>query len=468
MFQAWRVKLRQAETALAQKRLEEARSLLCQDDLREFYPAQQLLKKLAQQYVQRAESHLSAGESHAGWRDLDSAQQLGADDQSASAVREKLIEHVLAESESYLQADDPAAALNRLRTLETRRAVNQRVRALREAAIKMDAALNLAHEGRFNQADRALEAAQQLSPKLSRLGELRKRYQQSDKLVRSARQLLHDALSCENWPDALNLAEQVLAVAPADPIAREARRRAWAAVGAAPHGRQATNGSVVPLEVSMSAPSSCVATPAGPDGHGDLGPARKSPRFLLWVDGVGGYLVCEGEEIVIGQPVNDCRVDLPILGDLSRNHATIQRCGDGYLLTARRTARVNGRLVTGSVPLPSGCLVELGDGVKLRFRQPHPCSTSAVIEFESRNRTQPPADAVILLGDSCVLGPSADSHVVCRDWPHEVVLFRQQGQLLCRAGESFQVDGQPQTGPAPLTRRSRISATGISVTLEEV
>ena len=46
-------------------------------------------------------------------------------------------------------------------------------------------------------------------------------------------------------------------------------------------------------------------------------------RFLLWVDAVGGYLVCLDDRIVLGRAGPDSHADVPLMGDLSRNHATL-------------------------------------------------------------------------------------------------------------------------------------------------
>ena len=63
------------------------------------------------------------------------------------------------------------------------------------------------------------------------------------------------------------------------------------------------------------------------------------------------------------------------------------------------------------------------------MRRAHPLSLTARLDFLSRHRTQPPADAVLLLADSCVLGPKPHSHIVCRDWTREVILFRHEEKL---------------------------------------
>src|SRR5689334_16597611 len=47
-------------------------------------------------------------------------------------------------------------------------------------------------------------------------------------------------------------------------------------------------------------------------------------RYLLWIDSVGGFYLCTGSCIRIGQAVPGNSVELPLLADLSRHHATIR------------------------------------------------------------------------------------------------------------------------------------------------
>ena len=72
---------------------------------------------------------------------------------------------------------------------------------------------------------------------------------------------------------------------------------------------------------------------------------RQEGAFYLWIDGVGGYLVCLNNRITLGQATPDAAVDVPLLADVSRLHATLTRDPEGYLLHALRPARVNGRTV---------------------------------------------------------------------------------------------------------------------------
>ena len=133
---------------------------------------------------------------------------------------------------------------------------------------------------------------------------------------------------------------------------------------------------------------------------------------MLWVDAVGGYWVCLDDVVVLGQPVPGAAVDVPILGDISSRHAIIRRDGEGYLVEAIRDVLLDGKPVRKAATLCDGARLQLGERVRLRFRRPHALSATARLDFESHHRTQPSADGVLLMGDTCVLGPKPHSHVV--------------------------------------------------------
>jgi hypothetical protein len=195
---------------------------------------------------------------------------------------------------------------------------------------------------------------------------------------------------------------------------------------------------------------------------------RKADKFMLWVDAVGGYLVCLDDEVSLGQPDQSKRVDIPILGDLSSRHARIWRDGEGYLIEAIRDVRVDGRRVSRVAPLGQRSRIQLGDGVSLAFRRPHALSATARLDFLSRHRTQPSVDAVLLMADSCVLGPKPHSHVVCRDWRQEVVLYRHDDRLYCRSRGAMEIDGLRCEDRGAITRNSRVVGDRFSLTLEAI
>jgi hypothetical protein len=192
----------------------------------------------------------------------------------------------------------------------------------------------------------------------------------------------------------------------------------------------------------------------------------KGQRFLLWVDALGGFLVCLDDEVVLGRSGPLAEAHVPIMGDLSAKHAVIRRDAEGYWLEPLRTVRIDGRPIAAPTTLADGQTIELGDSVRLRFRRPHPLSATARLEPVSRHRTQPAADGVLLMADACILGPQPQSHVVVPELPHDVVLFRQGTGLACRSGRPLTIDDLEHAERGPVTLQSRVVGENFSFTLE--
>lgn len=190
------------------------------------------------------------------------------------------------------------------------------------------------------------------------------------------------------------------------------------------------------------------------------------PRCLMWIDGVGGYLVCLGEQVRIGQAVSVASVDVPVMGDLSRHHATIVRHGEAYLIEPFAATWVQGEKLDGPRSLRDGDTIRLGESFVMRFRRPHPLSATARLEFLTPHRTQPATDGVILMAGSCVLGARSSSHIVCRGWTNDVVLVRQGQAFACQTAGPFQVNGIPYEKRAPLTLDSRVQGEEFCLSLE--
>jgi hypothetical protein len=460
MFQGWRLRLREAEQALQHGQLDAAHGQLLHSDLQQFLPGKRLGSRVAEALAERARQHAVQGDMSAAWKDMDAARELVGVTDPLLAARQDIVAIGLREAESLLGAGEAARAITVLEALERHDVRDESVRTFKQVARHLQSARNLARHGKLAEADAQVAAALQLHPDLPGGQSLRDEYREKLNQFRSMAESLHRALAEQDWTATARLADQLLELAPECRLARDARRRAWQQVGA-----RAGDSSPRPASHSWQQAA------AGPQ-TGSAGVALAAPpagrRFLLWIDGVGGYLVCLAEQVTLGQAMPGNEVDVPILGDLSRQQARIIRRGDGYVLEPLQRTCINGQPVQAVTLLSDGDEIELADSVRLQFRQPHALSASARLVFVSRHRTQPTADGVLLMAESCVLGPGLRNHVVCRDWQGDVVLYQRDEALYCRAMDSIEIDGQLCDGKGPIGLNSRVVGDDFSLSLEEL
>jgi hypothetical protein len=269
----------------------------------------------------------------------------------------------------------------------------------------------------------------------------------------AARGKLQGALAQQNWPEVLRIADSFLELAPECREVKQARDEAMRRLG-------------------VRVPQTTYVAPTNDAGDGlrvrrlrDGAGTRN--RFILWVDGVGGFLVCTGNVVTLGQATPATTVEIPILGDLSRQHATIVRDGEGYVIRSDRELQVNGR-VTGQVALRDGDIVRLGRTVDLKFSTPCPVSGTARLDLVSRHRLHLSLAGILLMADNCVIGPTRQTHVQVPVGSSQIVIYRQGEGLFCRGAGSLEIDGQSHDGRGSLRWTSRVIAGDVSLSLEPV
>lgn len=187
---------------------------------------------------------------------------------------------------------------------------------------------------------------------------------------------------------------------------------------------------------------------------------------ILWIDGVGGFLLLDRDELLIGQAIAGGHQDISVVGDLSRQAAVIQRVQSDYLIQPLQETSVDGRLIAGPHLLATGQTLAWGPRVRMKFTKPHPLSSSARLDLVSQHRFQPRVDGVILLADSCILGPSSTCHVHCPQWSQDLLMFRSSGQWYFRALDELEVNGLPQTGQIALSSGLRVRGSDFSFSVE--
>ncbi|HWG43789.1 MAG TPA: FHA domain-containing protein [Gemmataceae bacterium] len=444
---AW-LAIRQAREALKQGRLEEAHRLLTQPAIRDHRAIGDLLAQLTRGYVEHGERQLQLDDAEGAWRDLLQAEQLQTAEKGVDRLRQTLTRLGLAEVRAVLHTGETRRADEVIARLRERRVRSAELQVLEEATRDWLQARELAGHGEFAL---ALEAVERVRRRLhDRPAVLEKFAVDVQKHRDSFGGLLahlHEAADAGRWREVLERAEQVLAIAPQHGEARKARSRAWKAIE--------------PVTVAMPSPISAT--------NGDTLACEGLPtRFLLWIDGVGGYLVCLGARLTFGQAILDAHVDIPLVADVSRLHASVTRDTEGYVLEAMRPIQVNAREVTRTL-LQSGDRVTLGASCQLQFHLPVPISTTARLDLVSGHRLPLSVDAILLMADTLVLGEGPQVHITVPDLKQPLVLFRQKDTLGIRHSGKLSINGH-KSGERLLLGdpHATVSGENISFAIEPV
>jgi hypothetical protein len=504
MLGYWRIVLRQAEELAAAGRFEEALGLANRADVVDHRQALQLRSRLVAELVSRAVRRGEADDLQGALDDLDLAERFGAPPDALAGARLSLAERVAEEVRVHLDAGDPSRVLETVDSLARRKVSGPALRRAREAAEAWQAAFNEGRRGEFARAIDQLDRADRLAAGAGRdaLGAARRELEARQKEAHPKIEQLYKAIDSGRWAEVLGAAEAVLNLVPEHPAARQARARAWHQIGAIspsatlPHRNARLAWNAMDARTMPVSDSSDSATPApaaepvrAPGVNRIVNPgainrcacpgAYEPPhrmsqnsnpgpkgRFLLWADSIGGYLVCLDDEIMVGRAGPECSADIPLLGDVSRHHATIVRNGDGYIVRAHKPTFVNGQRVDAMSVLRDGDVLRLGSTLELEFRQPSPISATARLEILSDHRLPVAVEGIILMADTCILGPSNQAHIVAPNLDESVVLYRQGAGLWCRSKGEFEVDGAPCTARGELTLQSQVVGDGFSFSLE--
>jgi hypothetical protein len=433
--------LRQAQEALKNGRLEEAHRLLDQPSTRGHRRTGSLLVGLAKAYVERGERQLRLDDAEGAWRDLLQAEGLSTAEKSCDRLRQTLTGLGIAEVRALLQAGETSRADEAVARMRQRGVRTSEIQILEEGLKGWLQARTQADQGEFAPAHDQVERARRLLGPTPRLEIFREELFRRQATFAGLLGRLHEAANGEKWRSVIETAELVLAAAPQHAEAKALRSRAWKAVA--------------PETVAMSSPN----------GETERINDLLAPRFFLWIDGVGGYLICLGSRLTFGKATPEARADVPLVADVSRLHATLTRDGEGYLLEAVRPIHVNAKPVT-RVLLRPGDRVTLGATCQFQFQVPLPSSMTARLDLVSGHKLPLAVDAVLLMADTLVMDKGPKAHVTVAGLKGPIILFRNKDGLGVRHAGELWVDGVKSPGRTLLAPQARLMGNDVVFAIE--
>lgn len=474
---AWGKRQKLASRAIVEGDLDRAVEHLKQGGVQGSFNSRRLTRRLTSALVQRAEQASSLGNLSLAWKDLSTASDLASPREADMISRQKnqLVELTIESADSMLFNGKITHAVQIVRQLGSRRIMDWRADRIHNVSRCLQSADELSAIGKFEEAIVQLEQAKNLQPELpfleSRLAAGRQRAIQLKELTE---ELQSSALKC-HWSDVSKCCLRILTIAPKHQIALDAQRHCVSRM------KRKTSAGIrstsIPDRARVS-PSNSFFQLENPNQNKDSGQPEsdstsegsfhQADSFLLWVDGVGGYLVCKDSVNTLGQSVPHANISIPIQGDLRRRHARIETVGGHHLIQPLGPVSISGAQVTSPAEIKNKQIISLDGGVQLRYTQPHPLSKTARLDFVSRHRTCPWSDAILLASQSIILGPNRANHIYCPTWRSDMILFERDNRWFCRTNEAYEIDGDTVEQEGEVKFDSRIVGEDFSLTLEPI
>ncbi len=517
------VRLKAAENALRDGRLDEAYRLAMTPDIREHRRGAAVLAAAAEQFIERARNHYRADRFEDALSDLakargadvkieeiaelreqirvvaaektlrdetrrrriDAAMHRVADGSLAAGrqilqdasdhnpqarrVKEQLdaraddVEQTIAQAERHMAEGQLAEAAERVRRAKSIDAHHERLAALesRLCAIVCEKANDAIAAGRLARACDELARLNDLGMATPRRREL------ADMLLaaRSAADCVQAGRYADARPHAMTLQRLLPGADWVEQVIEQLRQidDVRTALRAGPLGDRITIATPSP---DASPPTPMERRDRSLDDTVAFAPSVAAAgglpdRLLLLLDGGGSYLVLRNGRASIGRAASESPADVPVFSDLAERHADISRVDDDYFLYSSRDVEIGGR-ATRQHLLRDGERMTLGRKAKFTFRKPSRKSSTAVLDLSDTTKMPNDVRRVVLFEKHATIGAGPTAHMRCRHASPALVLFERDGALWIRVKN----DGHVDTEARALRLGEPMEIAGVSIVVE--
>lgn len=519
------LRIRQAETALAGGRLDEAYELARAQDVQAHRRGQRLIGRLVMALVERGRQHLSAGRVGEAIGDCGKAGILGGNTQEIADLRAAAVEAMMAKDRKKQEHAQTVEAARR-RVDEGRLSLaeglierlpsdgSQTERLLGEVNARRTAA-----DAALVRAEKAL-AGENWADAIAELLEARRQHATGERVTdlsgRATRAVIQQTRTAVEQGRLMLAASLMERLAPLAGDHVEAQELTWvlqqcrqaaqltyrgelrqtseilrqlasmfprsewlgsaleSAERAGKGLEQLRSGPLTPLmtihsddqqeRADIEGEPIGTSSPASSPDSAVLG-ASLPTKFAVQVDGVGSFVVLRQGRITIGTANSSRPIDLALMAEPGLPAVTIERVDEDYFLTAERPVRVNDKPTTRRL-LASGDQIALSPRCRLKFTVPSPASTSAVLRLSGTRLPRSDARQVILLDRQMILGPGSSAHIRTEQLSKAAIFHIREGRLLCRAADPVTVDDRPMDVRMgiPLGAHVRVGSVSLVIT----
>ncbi len=523
------LKIKQAECALADGRLDEACDLLQPDNMQQHRHGQKIIGKLIRALTGRGQDHLDAGRVQQALTDCNKADRLGGNLPEIAQLRTDLCQAIeqkqqkdqhqqaqLAMAQQHLEngrisegqqiLDKNQEEGNQVLVLVDQAAA-KRIE-INETVAKIDKALQeddvenaldiLAHNtdltGHHRLGDlasdvrkRSLEAvlahlnqgridlASTLLSRIAPVANHSARFKEISSTVAYC-QKAASAIRLSDPHGASELLQRLHLILPSAKWLNDAIEQAQKASDQLNHLR------IGPLGLIASESPEDLDMPENEDTASTLSksedlPNRPSPpgpdaaslpsQFVLQVDGVGSFLVIPKQTLTVGPISSSTRPDLGLLVNPNLPSVTIEREDEDYFLTSSQTISVD-NAATRRKLLNDGDRIRLSEKCRIKFSLPNAASTTATLVLSGARLPRPDINYVVLMDREILIGPGCNNHIHAASLKNTMALTLHKGRLVCKNAQMQMIDKQPVAAGTALPMNRPVKLERLSLVLTEL
>ncbi len=194
---------------------------------------------------------------------------------------------------------------------------------------------------------------------------------------------------------------------------------------------------------------------------------KQTDDICLWIDGVGGYAMCDASSFVFGSAMGAADIDAAVFADIPARVFSIATIDETTLLYPTTDGvRVGKVLIERPTVIKTGDVIDVQGKVGLLFRKPNPYSHTAMLTLTTRHRWNHHVDGVVLMSHCCLIGNSSHAHIVNPHSDREWMLTRSDDQwAISPRTAAVTKQSSARVSKEPLVPMKRFKAEGIQLTL---
>lgn len=192
--------------------------------------------------------------------------------------------------------------------------------------------------------------------------------------------------------------------------------------------------------------------------------SKMQSKFMLHIDGTGSYIVIKDDAVTVGPVSSDQNCDVKIVAAADTPVTTFERTEGDYFFKSERPVGINNKQTTGCL-LRDGDKIALSNRNTVKFRKANSASNTAEIIPTGARLIQAGVTGVILMDNEILIGAGGSNHIRTDEVKDGAMLYFKDGCLMCKSTEIIEIDGKICGGQCVIEPDKQVRIGGMTLVI---